>query len=97
MVLLRHAKHYGSLHVRHIKKSKTQNVGCCSADVLPSVHIIPHLIIVSLVIALRGLYMRNKDLRFEMLKGPKFREPCSFTWQHNSMSILNCVEEYTRR
>ena len=31
------------------------------------------------------------------MKGPKFREPRSFTWRQNYMTIMNSVEEYARR
>ena len=36
-------------------------------------------------------------LRDILSKGPKYREPRSFTWKQNSKLILDSVEEYARR
>ena len=36
-------------------------------------------------------------LRDILSKGPKYREPRSFTWKQNSTLILDSVEEYSRR
>ena len=41
--------------------------------------------------------VQNEDLRSLILKGPKFREPRSFKWRQNFVSIMDSVEEYTRR
>ena len=41
--------------------------------------------------------VQNEDLKSLISKGPKFREPRSFKWQHNFMTIMNSVEEYARR
>jgi hypothetical protein len=38
--------------------------------------------------------IQNEDLRSLILKGSKFREPRSFKWQQNFMSIMDSVEEY---
>jgi hypothetical protein len=41
--------------------------------------------------------VRNEELKSLILKGPKFREPQSFKWQQNSISITDSVENYARR
>jgi hypothetical protein len=41
--------------------------------------------------------VQNEDLRPLIFKGPKFREPRSFKWRQNFMSIMDSVEEYARR
>jgi hypothetical protein len=41
--------------------------------------------------------VQNDDLRFLILKGSKFREPRSLKWRQNFVSIMDSVEEYTRR
>ena len=41
--------------------------------------------------------VQNEDLRSLILKGPKFREPRSFKWRQNFVSIMDSVEEYARR
>jgi hypothetical protein len=41
--------------------------------------------------------VQNEDQRSLILKDPKFREPCSFKWRHNFVSIMDSVEEYARR
>ena len=41
--------------------------------------------------------VRISKLRDILSKGPKYREPRSFTWKQNSKLILDSVEEYVRR
>ena len=41
--------------------------------------------------------VQSEDLKSLILKGPKFREPRSFKWRQNFMTIMNSVEEYARR
>ena len=41
--------------------------------------------------------VRISKLRDILSKGPKYREPRSFTWKQNSKLILDSVEEYARR
>ena len=41
--------------------------------------------------------VRISKLRDILSKGPKCREPRSFTWKQNSKYFLDSVEEYTRR
>ena len=41
--------------------------------------------------------VRISKLRDILSKGPKYREPRSFTWKQNSRLILDSVEEYARR
>ena len=41
--------------------------------------------------------VRVSKLRDILSKGPKYREPRSFTWKQNSKLILDSVEEYARR
>ena len=41
--------------------------------------------------------VENEDLRSLISKGPKFREPRSFNWRQNFISIMNSVEDYARR
>ena len=41
--------------------------------------------------------VRSSKLRDTLSKGPKYREPRSFTWKQNSKLILDSVEEYSRR
>ena len=41
--------------------------------------------------------VENEYLRSLILKGPKFREPRSFNWRQNVISIMNPVEDYARR
>ena len=41
--------------------------------------------------------VRISKLRGILSKGPKYREPRSFTWKQNSKLILDSVEEYARR
>ena len=41
--------------------------------------------------------VQSEDLKSLILKGPKFREPRSFKWRPNFMTIMNSVEEYARR
>jgi hypothetical protein len=41
--------------------------------------------------------VQNEDLRSLILKDPKFREPRSFKWRQNFVSIMDSVEEYARR
>lgn len=41
--------------------------------------------------------VRNKKLRDLLRKGPKYREPRSFTWHKNFNIIMNSCEEYARR
>ena len=41
--------------------------------------------------------VRMGKLRDILSKGPKYREPRSFTWKQNSKLILDSVEEYARR
>ena len=40
--------------------------------------------------------VRISKLRDILSKGPKYREPRSFTWKQNSKLILDSVEEYAR-
>jgi hypothetical protein len=37
------------------------------------------------------------DLKLPIRKGPKFREPWSFNWRKNFVSIMNAVEDYAKR
>ena len=70
----------------------TRNPSACSCKASefcynPAGHIITgHLNIV-----------RISKLRDILSKGPKYREPRSFTWKQNSKLILNSVGEYARR
>ena len=41
--------------------------------------------------------VRISKLRDILSKGPKYREPRSFTWKQNFRLILDSVEEYARR
>ena len=41
--------------------------------------------------------VRISKLKDILSKGPKYREPRSFTWKQNSKLILDSVEEYARR
>ena len=41
--------------------------------------------------------VENEDLRSLISKRPKFREPRSFNWRQNFISIMNSVEDYARR
>jgi hypothetical protein len=41
--------------------------------------------------------VQNEDLRSIILKGHKFREPRSFKWRQNFVSIMDSVEECARR
>ena len=41
--------------------------------------------------------VRISTIRDFLSKGPKYREPRSFTWKQNSKLILDSVEEYARR
>jgi hypothetical protein len=41
--------------------------------------------------------VRNEKLKLLVLKGPKFRDPWSFKWQQNFISIMNAFEDYARR
>ena len=41
--------------------------------------------------------VKNEDLKSLIRKGPKFREPQSFNWRHNFVSIMNSVEDYAKR
>ena len=41
--------------------------------------------------------VRISKLRDILSKGPKYKEPRSFTWKQNSKLILDSVEEYARR
>ena len=41
--------------------------------------------------------VRNEKLRDLLSKGPKYREPQSFTWRQNFDIIMNSCEEYARR
>jgi predicted RNA-binding protein with EMAP domain len=40
--------------------------------------------------------VRNEELKSLILKGPKLREPRSFKWQQNFISITDSVEDYAR-
>jgi hypothetical protein len=39
----------------------------------------------------------NEDLKSFIHKGNKFREPWSFNWRQNFVSIVNDVEDYAKR
>ena len=41
--------------------------------------------------------VRNIKLRYLLRKGPKYREPVSYSWQQNFGSIMDACEEYARR
>ena len=41
--------------------------------------------------------VRNRKLRDLLRKGPKYREPVSFTWRQNFDIIMNACEEYATR
>ncbi|XP_056012425.1 uncharacterized protein LOC125681516 [Ostrea edulis] len=41
--------------------------------------------------------VKNKDLKSLILKGPKYREPQSFNWRQNFISIMSSVKDYARR
>lgn len=41
--------------------------------------------------------VNNDDLKSLIMKGPKFREPRSFTWRRNFIHIMNAVEDYAKR
>jgi hypothetical protein len=41
--------------------------------------------------------VKNEELKSLILKGPKFREPRSFKWQQNFLSIMESVEDYARQ
>jgi hypothetical protein len=41
--------------------------------------------------------VENEDLKPLIRKGPKFREPWSFNWRHNFVSIINAVEDDAKR
>ena len=41
--------------------------------------------------------VENKTLRELLLKGPKFREPKSFSWKQNLEIIMNSVGDYAKR
>jgi hypothetical protein len=41
--------------------------------------------------------VRNGELKSLILNGPKFRETRSFKWQQNFISIMDSVEDYSRR
>ena len=41
--------------------------------------------------------VENEDLKSLIRKGPKFREPRSFNWRQNFVSIMNAVEDYAKR
>jgi hypothetical protein len=39
--------------------------------------------------------VKNDDLKSLVRKAPKFREPRSFYWRQNFVSIMNTVEDYS--
>ena len=39
----------------------------------------------------------NNVLKYLLIKGPKYREPRSFSWNKIFNSIMNAVEDYSRR
>ena len=41
--------------------------------------------------------IKNEDMKSLIRKGPKFREPRSFNWRQNFLSIMNDVEDYAKR
>ena len=41
--------------------------------------------------------VENLKLREILSKGPKYREPASFSWKYNSKIIMDAVEDYARR
>ena len=41
--------------------------------------------------------VRNKKLKDILRKGPKYREPVSFSWHQNFKIIMDACEEYARR
>ena len=41
--------------------------------------------------------IQNKQLRDLISKGPKYREPHSFSWKYNFKLIMDSVEEYARK
>jgi hypothetical protein len=41
--------------------------------------------------------VENEDLKSIIRKGPKFREPWSFNWRQNFISIMNDVEHFAKR
>ena len=41
--------------------------------------------------------IQNKQLRDLISKGPKYREPHSFSWKYNFKWIMDSVEEYARK
>jgi hypothetical protein len=41
--------------------------------------------------------VENEDLKSLIRKGPKFREPRSLNWRQNFVSIINAVEDCSKR
>ena len=41
--------------------------------------------------------VRNQKLKDVLRKGPKYREPVSFSWHQNFNIIMDVYEEYARR
>jgi hypothetical protein len=41
--------------------------------------------------------VENEDLKSLIRKSPKFREPRSFNWRQNFVSIMNAIEDYANR
>ena len=39
----------------------------------------------------------NNQLRQLLYKGPKYREPRSFNWNHNFSLLMDSIEDYARR
>ena len=41
--------------------------------------------------------VENLKLRDILSKGPKYREPTTFSWKYNCKLVINSVEDYARR
>ena len=66
----------------------TRNISACSCKAYnPAGHVITCDLNI----------VRISKLRDILSKGPKYREPRSFTWKQDSKLILDSVEEYARR